>query len=179
MFLITLPRACHWIISYKAVFATNPHLTMLSFTVILVSLSPLVFQSGTLGCCESSPHSSRSLLSIRQSSEPSDTYPIVSQCKTQCTTIENLLNNTASAVDFCTNAVASQIEACYDCESNAGVETIEFFQEKVNTLVAECANLGKPVKSVTVVAKNAGGRVSFGIPGSVALGLAALSLVAL
>ncbi|KAJ6553293.1 hypothetical protein B0H19DRAFT_1263689 [Mycena capillaripes] len=149
---------------------------MLSFTVILVSLSLLAFQS-VLAVASSAPHSPRSLLSIRQSS--SGTYPIVSQCKTQCTTMENSFNNAASDVDLCTKAVTSQMEECYDCESKAGAETVEFFQDIVNTFVADCADSGKPVKSVTVVAKNAGGRLSFGISGSVVLGLAALSLVAL
>jgi hypothetical protein len=45
--------------------------------------------------------------------------------------------------------------------------------------VQNCANLGHPVKSVRIVAKNGGERLSLGISGSVIVGLAALSLVVL
>ncbi|KAJ6529276.1 hypothetical protein B0H19DRAFT_1384966 [Mycena capillaripes] len=149
---------------------------MFGFTAILVSLSLLASQS-VLAVASPAPDSPRSLLSIRQTA--SGTFPIVSQCKTQCTTMENSLNNAASPVDLCTSTIASQVEACYDCEAQAGAETVQFFQDDVNTFVADCAQLGKPVKSITVVAKNAGERLAFGTSGSVVLGLAALSLVVL
>ncbi|KAF7352101.1 hypothetical protein MVEN_01172900 [Mycena venus] len=154
---------------------------MLGFTAILsASLSLLLASQSVLAVASPALRSPRShLLSIRQDS--SGQFPIVSQCKTQCTTMETSLNNAASAgaAEICTSAIMSQIEACYDCEAKAGAETIQFFQDDVNTVVADCAQLGKPVKGFTVVAKNAGERLSLGISGSVVVGLAALSLVVL
>ncbi|KAJ6495501.1 hypothetical protein DFH09DRAFT_1337320 [Mycena vulgaris] len=49
----------------------------------------------------------------------------------------------------------------------------------INAFVQDWASLDHPVKSVTIVAKNGGERLSLGVSGSVVVGLAALSLLVL
>ncbi|KAJ7328469.1 hypothetical protein DFH08DRAFT_1084536 [Mycena albidolilacea] len=150
---------------------------MLGFTAILsVSLSLLLASqsvvSGPSPAPQTYPHSP--LLSIRQSGGQ---IVIAPQCQTPCTKMEHSLDSATSAA-LCTNTIMSQAEACYDCNAKYGADTIAYLQNDINTFVASCAALGVPVKSVTIVAKSAGERLSLGISGPV-VGLAALFLVVL
>ncbi|KAJ7234085.1 hypothetical protein C8J57DRAFT_1381016 [Mycena rebaudengoi] len=125
-----------------------------------------------------SPSSPSPFLFIRQSANPGQ-VTIAPQCVNPCTQVNNTVANMTTVIQACTNDVVSQYEACYDCELNALAATLEFLEKDINAFVQNCANLGHPVKSVTIVAKNGGERLSLGISGSVIVGLAALSLVVL
>jgi hypothetical protein len=57
--------------------------------------------------------------------------------------------------------------------------SVKYILTRNAAFVQGCASLGHPVKSVTIVAKNGGERLSLGISGSVVVGLAALSLLVL
>ncbi|KAJ7911615.1 hypothetical protein B0H13DRAFT_567759 [Mycena leptocephala] len=152
---------------------------MFGLTAILsVSVSLLLASQSVVAV--PSPSSPSPFLSIRQSTSDSDSgLTIAPQCVNPCTKLNNTISSTATVTAACTNAVVSQYEACYDCELNVLAATLEFLQNDINAFVQGCANLGHPVKSVTIVAKNGGERLSLGISGSVVVGLAALSLLVL
>ncbi|KAJ7277169.1 hypothetical protein C8J57DRAFT_1713640 [Mycena rebaudengoi] len=148
---------------------------MFGFTAILsVSVSLLLASQSVVAV--PSPSSPSPLLFIRQSTNPGR-VTIAPQCVNPCTKVNNTVANMTTVIEACTNDVVSQYEACYDCELNALAATLEFLQKDINAFVQNCANLGHPVTSVTIV--NGGERLSLGISGSVAVGLAALSLVVL
>ncbi|KAJ7749721.1 hypothetical protein B0H16DRAFT_1691829 [Mycena metata] len=130
-----------------------------------------------------SPSSPSLVLSLRQSTSDSDSdFPLTSiapQCVNPCNKLNNTITTATTVIESCTNTVVSQFETCFDCELNVLAATQESLQDYVNAFVQACANLGHPVKSVTIVAKNGGERLSLGIFSSVAVGLATLFLVVL
>ncbi|KAF7341272.1 hypothetical protein MVEN_01863200 [Mycena venus] len=154
---------------------------MFGFTAIFsVSVSLLLASQSVVAV--PSPNSPNLFLSIRQSASDSDSDPgltIAPQCVNPCTKLNNTLTTTQTVTDACTNAVVDQYAACFDCELNVLADTQADLQDTVTAFVQGCANLGHPVKSVTIVAKNGGERLSLGISGSVVVGLAALSLMVL
>ncbi|KAF8202632.1 hypothetical protein K438DRAFT_1757956 [Mycena galopus ATCC 62051] len=137
---------------------------MFGFTAILsVSVSLLLASQSVVAV------PSTSSLSIRQSTSDSDSdsdpgLTIAPQCVNPC----NKLNNTISAITTvtaaCTNDIVSQYEACFDCELNVLAATQDVLQNFMNSFVQSCANLGHPVKSVTIVAKNGGERCLWASP---------------
>ncbi|KAJ6483017.1 hypothetical protein DFH09DRAFT_1372049 [Mycena vulgaris] len=155
---------------------------MFGFTAILsVSVSLLLASQSVVAV--PSPSSPSLFLSIRQSTSDSDSdFPLTTiapQCVNPCNKLNNTISTATTVTESCTNTIASQFEACFDCELNVLAATQESLQNYINAFVQGCANLGHPVKSVTIVAKNGGERLSLGIFGSVVLGLAALFLVVL
>ncbi|KAJ7264363.1 hypothetical protein C8J57DRAFT_1332391 [Mycena rebaudengoi] len=157
---------------------------MFGFTAILsISVSLLLASQSVVAV--PSPNSPGPFLSIRQSASESNSGPtvlgltIAPQCVNPCTKMNNTDSSLTTVTEACTNAVVSQYETCFDCELNVLAASAEFFQDSINAFVQNCANLGHPVKSVKIVAKNGGERLSLGISASVVVGLAALSLVVL
>ncbi|KAJ6540370.1 hypothetical protein B0H19DRAFT_1381542 [Mycena capillaripes] len=151
---------------------------MFGFTTIFsVSVSLLLASKSVMAV--PSPGSPNLSLSIRQITSDDSDPPIAPQCVNACTKLNNTLATATTVTAQCTNDVVSQMEACYDCELNALEATLTDLQTNVNDFVQACANLGHPVKSVTIVAKNGGERLSLGISSFVVAGLAALSLVML
>ncbi|KAJ7277203.1 hypothetical protein C8J57DRAFT_1308777 [Mycena rebaudengoi] len=153
---------------------------MFSSTAILSVFVSLLLASQSVAAVPS-PRSPSPFLSMRQSSSESDSglTSFDPQCVGPCTKMNNTLSSITTVTEVCTNAVVSQVEACYDCELNVLAATLEFLQNDIDTLVQACADLGRPVKSVTIIAKSGGERLSLGISGSVVVGMAALFLVVL
>ncbi|KAJ7512018.1 hypothetical protein B0H11DRAFT_2268925 [Mycena galericulata] len=75
---------------------------------------------------------------------------VPSQCKTACAPLEASTANITVTNPVCTNAIASQFEACLLCIAPTEGVSKATVQVDVNAFTSACADAGFPINTITV-----------------------------
>ncbi|KAJ7471723.1 hypothetical protein B0H11DRAFT_2283079 [Mycena galericulata] len=124
---------------------------MFAFKTFLSTPLSLLLISSLVSAVPAVLHSTAAhTLFLRQTIPGNISNDVPSQCKTACAPLEASTANITVTNPVCTNAIASQFEACLLCIAPTEGVSKATVQVDVNAFTSACADAGFPINTITV-----------------------------